>query len=613
MTTNQGKSLTPAAGISAPSEVNGTEGRRTDWRTVDWQSATDAVNRLRQRIFRATQEGDFRKVKSLQKLMLRAEANRLVSVRRVAQISEGKRTAGVDGLTALTPKSREMLVDDLARQEPWKALPAKRVYIPKANGKVRPLGIPVIKDRVLQAMVKNTLEPAWEAQFEASSFGFRPGRGCHDAISQVRLHISGQSRMEWVLDADIEGAFDNIAHDYLKQVIGEVPAWELISQWLKAGYVEAGKLLPTEAGTPQGGVISPLLANIALHGMEEALTERNERGTATSAGVKRGKRQNLGHRAVVRYADAFVVFTRTKEDAERVKEKLGTWLAERGLRLSPEKTRIVHVTEGFDFLGFHLRQVDDSTGTHATGKGVMSIPSTASVQKLKGRLRAEWTSLQGQPIETVLNRLNPIIRGWANYFRVGTCRDAFKDLDEFMFRREVRYANRTHPNKSSAWKRNRYWGKLHPQKEDTWVFGDKSTRRYLLKFRWFGQNKDYIKVAGTASPDDPALKEYWEERAARKLDGLTPSKKRVARRQDGKCSVCGEPLYNGEWIAPEVNSGEALHVHHQQRRKDGGTNAYSNLEIRHHTCHWQAHAATKSEQRADQKRRPIDEESYLSG
>jgi RNA-directed DNA polymerase len=598
-------------------EVNGAKGRRVDWGTVSWQDATTTVTRLRQRIFRATQEGDFRTVRSLQKLMLKSEANRLVSVRRVTQINQGKRTAGIDGLTALTPQSRAALVEELAGIEPWKAEPARRVYIPKANGKQRPLGIPVIRDRALQAMVKNALEPEWEARFEPTSYGFRPGRGCHDAICQVRHHICGKSRMEWVLDADIEGAFDNIAHDYLKSVIGETPGWGLISQWLKAGYVEAGKLLPTEAGTPQGGVISPLLANIALHGMEEALTERNERGTVTDTGLRReyGKRRNhqsRGSRAVVRYADDFVVFTRTKEDAERVKEKLSEWLAIRGLRLSQEKTRIVHVSDGFDFLGFHLKQVEDTTGTHTTGVAVLSNPSAESIRKLKDRLRDEWEFLQGKSVETVLNRLNPIIRGWAQYFRIGTCHDAFRDMDEFLFRRTVRYANRMHKNKSTAWKRERYWGKLNPQVNDTWVFGDKTTRRYLLKFRWFGK-KVHEKVSGDASPDDPSLKEYWEKRAARKLDGLTPSKKHVARRQGGLCPVCGEPLFNGDWVAPEVNSGEALHVHHRQSRKDGGTNAYRNLEIRHHTCHWQAHAVTKAEQREDQKRRPLEEEAYLSG
>lgn len=307
--------------MQAKSLANGTE-TQTDWQAINWKQANRIVRNLRQRIFRATQQGDWKKVRSLQKLMLRSRSNRLVSVRRVTQVNRGKHTPGVDKMVVKTPAARSQLVDELAALTPWRVQPVRRTYIPKLNGKQRPLSIPVIKDRCLQAMVKNALEPAWEAQFEATSYGFRPGRSAHDAIGRIYSIARPNNTKKWVLDADIKGAFDNINHDFLINAVGDVPARELIHQWLKAGYMEEGILHATEAGTPQGGAISPLLANIALHGMEQALgvTYRPD-GTLNSK------------RAVVRYADDFVMFCETQEDAERSKDILSAWLAERGLTL----------------------------------------------------------------------------------------------------------------------------------------------------------------------------------------------------------------------------------------------------------------------------------------
>jgi RNA-directed DNA polymerase len=236
--------------------ANGTE-KQTDWNAINWRKANRTVRHLRQRIFRATQEGNLKKVRSLQKLMLKSYSNRMVSVRRVAQINAGKHTPGIDKLVLKTPAARGRMVDALAHYSLWKAKPARRVYIPKANNKRRPLGIPVITDRCLQAVVKNALEPAWEAQFEGSSYGFRPGRSSHDAIGKIYLLACPNTSKKWILDADIRGAFDNISHDYLLKAIGPVPARELIKQWLKAGYVEQEVFHATERGTPQGGVGTP--------------------------------------------------------------------------------------------------------------------------------------------------------------------------------------------------------------------------------------------------------------------------------------------------------------------------------------------------------------------
>jgi RNA-directed DNA polymerase len=262
--------------------------RRTDWNAIDWKRANRSVRNLRQRIFRASQEGNLKKVRSLQRLMLRSYSNTLLSVRRITQINTGKDTAGVDEIIVKTPIARAQLIDELMTFQPWRAKPTKRIYIPKANGKVRPLSIPTILDRCQQARVKNALEPFWEARFEGTSYGFRPGRGCHDAL--VRIHVSAAKKKKvWVLDADIAAAFDTINHEFLLNTLKGFPARELIRQWLKAGYVEYGKIHQTEIGTPQGSVISPLLANVALHGMEAAL------------GIKPERQGNK--RVIVRYAD----------------------------------------------------------------------------------------------------------------------------------------------------------------------------------------------------------------------------------------------------------------------------------------------------------------------
>src|SRR5437870_3614671 len=357
--------------------ANGTE-KQTDWNAINWRKANRTVRNLRHRIFRAAQEGNRKRVRSLQKLMLKSYSNRLVSVRRVAQVNAGKNTPGVDKLVIQTPAARAKMVDALAHYSLWKAKPAKRVYIPKANNKLRPLGIPVVMDRCLQAMVKNALEPAWEARFEGSSYGFRPGRSCHDAIEKIYGLARPNKTKKWVLDADIRGAFDNISHRYLLNTIGRVPGYELIKQWLKAGYVEENVLYSTEAGTPQGGVISPLLANVALHGMESAI------------GVKHNCRgEIIGKRAIVRYADDFVCFCETKEDAERVQDILTEWLKERGLTLSEEKTRIVHLTQGFDFLGFNIRHYP-APKTSRTGWKLLIKPSKESVQEMRTKLKTLW-------------------------------------------------------------------------------------------------------------------------------------------------------------------------------------------------------------------------------
>jgi RNA-directed DNA polymerase len=340
--------------------------RCTDWNAIDWKKANRHVRNLRQRIFRASQENDLKTVRSLQRLMLKSYSNTLLSVRRVTQVNQGKDTAGVDNITVKTPVARGELIDELMTHQPWRANPVKRVYIPKSNGKLRPLGIPTILDRCLQARVKNALEPFWEARFEATSYGFRPGRSCQDALSRIYT-IAAPKKKVWILDADIAGAFDNINQEYLLSVIKGFPGKELIQQWLKAGYVEYGNLHETEAGTPQGGVISPLLANIALHGMEEAIGFNNQR--------------THNERAMVRYADDFCIFCKSKEDAQTTQQTLVEWLKHRGLAFSTEKTRVVHLSEGFDFLGMTIRLFQ--TKKKKTGLVLLIRPSKKSVHRIR--------------------------------------------------------------------------------------------------------------------------------------------------------------------------------------------------------------------------------------
>jgi len=548
--------------------ANGTE-KQTDWNAIDWRQANRNVRNLRHRIFRATQEGNGKKVHSLQKLMMRSYSNRLVSVRRVAQINTGKNMPGIDKVVLKTPSAKAGMVDLLNRYGPWKAQPVRRMYIPKSSKKLRPVGIPVVFDRCLQALVKNALEPSWEARFEGISYGFRPGRSTHDAIGKIYLLARPNKTKKWILDADIKGAFDNISHDHLLQAIGPVPGRELIKQWLKAGYVEQEMFHKTEQGTPQGGVISPLLANIALHGMEEAI------------GVKYDSRgQLLGKRAVVRYADDFVCFCETKEDAERVQDILAQWLKPRGLTLSPEKTRIAHLTEGFDFLGFHVRHYP-APQTARSGWKLLIKPSKQSVQEIREKLKGLWKKVQGTNVQTVLAKLNPVIRGWATYFRTVVAKEIFGKLDAWMFSKTIRYTKRMHPNKSVGWQRRKYWGRFNLDRQDFSTFGDKQTGAYLLKFSWFPVVRHTL-VKGRASPDDPCLKDYWTKRQAAKAGDLTFSKQKLSNRQKGRCPQCFESLFNDE----------ELQIHHRITWSEASKPSYDNLVLVHAFCHQQIHAGT---------------------
>jgi len=379
------------------------------WDAIDWRGCEERVRQLRGRIFKATQEQDWPAVRNLQKLMLRSWSNTLLSVRQVAQRNAGRKTPGIDGQVALTSPARaDVAVRVHSTVRTWQPRAVKRVYIPKASDrrKLRPLGIPVLMDRCHQARVRNALEPEWEARFEPKSYGFRPGRGCHDAIEAIYKTCRGQwAKRVWILDADLAAAFDRIDHAQLLALIGGFPGRGMIADWLKAGVFEPGKgFAPTEEGTPQGGVISPLLLNVALHGLEEAAGVRYQ-STGTHAGETR-----KGSPILIRYADDLVACCHTRQQAERVQAKLAAWLAPRGLAFNEDKTKMVHLVDGFDFLGVNVRQYPD-------GK-LLIKPSAKAVKRLRRRLADELRTLRGTNASAVLARLVPITRGWSAYTMV---------------------------------------------------------------------------------------------------------------------------------------------------------------------------------------------------
>ena len=544
--------------------MNGPEDDGLDWDSVDWGQAEEHVRRLRRRIFAASQAGDLKRVRNLQKLMLRSRNGALVSVRRVTEVNAGRRTAGVDGRIVLTSQEKAdmaaWLQDGAAG---WRPLPVRRVYVPKSNGRRRGLGIPVIADRALQALALNALEPEWEARFEPRSYGFRPGRGCHDAIVAIHTTASRQdARRLWVLDADLAAAFDRLSHDHILASLGAFPARDLVRQWLRAGVIEDGRFAPTGEGTPQGGVISPALMNVALHGMEQAAGVRYWEGSTLRAAP--------GTPVLVRYADDLAVLCATRAQAEQVKARLAEWLEPRGLAFNEAKTRIVHLSQGFDFLGFSIRR-------YPNGK-LLTKPSKQAMRRIRERLSAEAAALRGANADALIARLNPIITGWAAYYRIGVSKHAFGTLDAHLWRLAWKWARYSHPNKPRRWIIARYFGMFNPARQDKWVLGSRETGFYLRKFAWTKIVRHRM-VAGRASPDDPALTGYWQQRRRRDRLPVDPATWHLLRRQRGRCPLCRglllhadrQPQSPEEWQQWHTTTRKAIRKHAIATVMDLGT------------------------------------------
>jgi RNA-directed DNA polymerase len=511
-----------------PETANGPDGA-SEWDLIDWGFHERCVARLRRRIFTASRDGDLAKVRDLQKLMLRSWSNVLVGVRNVTQRNAGRRTAGIDRVVALDGPSRMATAREVMRtMKSWEPLPVRRVLIPKANGKQRPLGIPVILDRCHQARVKSALEPEWEARFGGRVYGFRPGRSCQDAAVALHKTLSGNAKRAWILDADLKAAFDKISHPFLLGQLGTFPARDMIAGWLKAGVFEAGRgFAPTEEGTPQGGVISPLLLGVALHGLEDAAGVRYHTSPSQEGHTKPDSP------VAVVYADDFVICCHTRGQAEGIRVKLAGWLAERGLSLNEDKTRIVCLTQGFDFLGWNFRR-------YPAGKTLVK-PSKDSVKRHRKRLADEMRRLRGSNAETVISTLNPVIRGWCAYHRSQVSTSTFSALGHYTWQLTWKWAAWSHPKKGKRWIAGKYYGKFCPSRNDAWVFGNRDTGGYLLRHNWTGIRR-HILVKGRSSPDDPDLAGYWENRKRKNGLALDAGTLTLLTRQEHRCPHCRDPL-----------------------------------------------------------------------
>ena len=534
-----------------------------DWRAVNWPQVERTVFRLQQRIYRASQRGDTRMVKSLQRLLITSWSARMLAVRRVTQENKGKKTAGVDGIASLKAPERITLAKNLTLDKT--AAPVRRVLIPKpGKSEYRKLGIPTMRDRAKQALAKLALEPQWEALFAPNSYGFRPGRSPQDALEQVHRCIC--QKPKWVLDADIAACFDQISHGPLVARLAQShpSIARQCKAWLKAGVLDNGQIQLTKRGTPQGGVISPLLANIALHGLE-SLVKTTIKGAH-----------------LVRFADDFVVFHHDREAILRAQTLICQWLSSKGLELRADKTRIVHTLNGgaeyptgFDFLGCHVQQyrtrrrrINKSQRPYKT----LIQPSKLSLKRLVTELGEIIKRHHGCTQEALIAALNPVIVGWANYHRSKAASRVFAYLDSVLYWQLRRWARRRHPNQGRKWVKARYW---HTVGRRHWVFGVKQAGKVILKLVKFSDMsiRRHIKVRGHKSWYDGDWP-YWAARRG-KHPMVNIREATLLKRQRSRCPIC-RGLFDLH---------DSIERDHVRPIANGGLDVYKNLQIVHPTCH----------------------------
>lgn len=559
-----------------PETSASSSGEVTSWHEVPWATVETAVRKTQLRIAQAAKDEDWRKVKRLQRLLVSSFYGRCLAVKRVTE-NQGKKTPGVDGITWGTPNAKWCAVKSLSEKRGYRPKPLKRVWIPKPGKKEkRPLGIPVMLDRAMQALHLLALEPVVEVTSDPKSYGFRPDRSTADAMVELFHLLAPQTGAQWVLEADIKGFFDNINHEWLSRNVCMDKA--ILRKWLKAGVIDRQQYSATTAGTPQGGIISPCLANATLNGLETQLKGY----LADQLGKAKARKRKV---QVIRYADDFVVLADSKELLEDIiRPWTEQFLAKRGVELSKAKTHLTHITDGFDFLGWNFRKYVP-TSPYRKPK-LLIKPSKKNVQTFYRRVSEVIKSSGALTQEALIAQLNPILRGWANYHSPVVAKQTFSKLENLIFWRLWRWAKRRHPKKSADWIRNKYFHHIGGRRR---VFAHpyinrRGERAYRELYHLPGTPiMRHKRLPVDYQPYDVEHELKWEALRVQRQRHKLRFRKQIMSlyiRQQGLCALCGHP----------VTEATGWHDHHIIRRVDGGPDTLQNRVLLHPNCHAQVHS-----------------------